>query len=209
MKIKYFDKVSSTHTKLQDYINQYGYTKPLCFVTNEQTNGIGSRNNKWENQKGNLFFSFVVDKKLLPKDLQIQSSSIYFSFILKEILSSLGSNVFIKWPNDFYIDDKKIGGTITTLKNDLLYCGIGLNLIKVSNCFGHLDIVIGNIDDFLNEYFKALEIYPSWKQIISKFEIEYYQTNVAFKANNISLKNSVLQKDGSLLINGKKVFSLR
>ena len=34
----------------------------------------------------------------------------------------------IKWPNDFYIDDKKIGGTITNLSGKYVYCGIGTNL---------------------------------------------------------------------------------
>ena len=77
----------------------------------------------------------------------------------------------------------------------------------VSNEFGYLDIEL-EIDEILNHYFQVLEEYPSWKQIISKFEIEFYQQN-GFKTNNILLNNTVLQSDGSLLINGKRVFSLR
>ena len=60
--------------------------------------------------------------------LPIQSSSIYFSFILNEIISNQGSSIWLKWPNDFYVDDKKIGGTITNFSNNCYYCGIGLNL---------------------------------------------------------------------------------
>jgi BirA family biotin operon repressor/biotin-[acetyl-CoA-carboxylase] ligase len=210
MQIKYFKQLTSTQIKLQEYIKKNKYTKPICFVTQNQTNGIGSRNNKWICKKGNLFFSFVLDKKLLPQDLPLQSSSIYFSFILKDILSSLGSRIFLKWPNDFYIGDKKIGGTITKINDNLIFCGIGLNLRYVSSEFGYLDIKI-KIDEILKQYFNTLNNCPSWKQIISIFEIEFYKTNSFFSANNdsVSLKDAILLEDGSLKINKQKVFSLR
>jgi len=37
--------------------------------------------------EGNLFLSFVVDINSLPSDLPIASASIYFSYIIKEVLS--------------------------------------------------------------------------------------------------------------------------
>jgi len=138
--------------------------------------------------------------------LPIQSGSIYFSYILKDLLSSLNSKIYLKWPNDFYIDDKKVGGTITELNNGLLYCGIGLNVVSVNDSFGTLDIKIVNINEFLNNYFKALENYPSWKKIISKFKIEFHDKD--YFCNKL-FKDAVLQNDGSLIINKKKVFSLR
>jgi len=143
--------------------------------------------------------------------LALQSASIYFSYILKDILQSAGSTVWLKWPNDFYIKDKKIGGTITTITSDLILCGIGLNLVNTNEKFGVLDIKI-NIDKILTQYFQAIKKYPTWKQIFSKFEIEFYEGN-SFKVNidneKILLKDTKLQKDGSLLVDGKKVFSLR
>ena len=202
-----FETLLSTQVHLQEYIKKNTYSKPICFITTNQTCGKGSRDNQWIGKDGNLFFSFVLKSSLLPQDLPYQSTSIYFSYILKDILVKYGSKVCFKWPNDFYIQDKKIGGTITKINNDLIYCGIGLNLFFVSNEFGYLDIDI-DINEMLNHYFQVLEKYSSWKQIISKFEIEFYQQN-GFKTNNILLNNTVLQSDGSLLINGKKVFSLR
>ena len=152
-----------------------------------------------------------MDKKLLHQDLPFQSSSIYFSFILKDILSSLGSRVFLKWPNDFYIGDKKIGGTITKINNNLIFCGIGLNLRYVSFKFGYLDIKI-KIDEILKQYFNTLNNCPSWKQIISEFKIEFESSKKYFthiKNKKISLKRAFLEDDGSLVIDGDKVFSLR
>lgn len=208
MKILKFKSLPSTHLYIKEYISKYGYKEPLSIITQEQKNGIGSRDNIWEGKKGNLFFSFVIDKKLLPNDLPVQSSSIYFSFILKDVLRDMGSKTWIKWPNDFYCYDKKIGGTITNVTNNLLYCGIGLNLLETKKEFGYLDIDV-NIDILLELYFQKLERYPSWKQIISKYEIEFYQNYDCLINKNILLKDAILQKDGSLLIDDKKVFSLR
>lgn len=211
MKIINLTKVDSTHSYLKELVKQEGYSYPLCITTSLQTNGIGSRGNSWEGKEGNLFFSFVMKKDDLPSDLQIQSASIYFSYILKEVLSSKGSDIWLKWPNDFYIDNKKIGGTITTATNDLVYCGIGLNLIDVDEAFGKLDIKI-DLNEILDIYFKTLEKDISWKQIFSDFKIEF-QRSRKFKATldnrKISLEKATLNDDGSIQIDDKKVFSLR
>ena len=123
----FLESVDSTHKYLKEYINKNGYESPVAVVSYHQTRGIGSRNNSWVGFKGNLFFSFVLKRCDLPLDLPLSSASIYFSWLLKDILKKNGSKVWIKWPNDFYLGDKKIGGTITNLKGNLFYCGIGLN----------------------------------------------------------------------------------
>lgn len=211
MKIIRLDKVDSTHTYLKNYIQDNGYTQALCVVTDLQTAGIGSRGNSWSGKKGNLFFSFVLDKNKLPEDLPMQSASIYFSFLLKKVLKNNGSKVWLKWPNDFYIDEKKIGGTITNISSNLIYCGIGLNLLSVSEEFGKLDITI-DTQSVLEEYFFYLEKKNSWKQIFSDFKIEF-ENSRKFRATidnkKVSLEKAILNEDGSLELNNKKVFSLR
>ena len=211
MEIIRLNEVDSTQTFLKNHVLEFGYKKPLCMVTDFQTAGIGSRGNSWIGKKGNLFFSFVLHKSLLPEDLPMQSASIYFTYILKIVLKNNGSNVWIKWPNDFYIKDSKIGGTITTLTKDLLYCGIGINLQEVSQEYGVLDIEIDQ-NIVLNEYFREIEKVISLKQIFSLFKVEFensrnYKTTVDNR--KISLKNAILNDDGSIHIENKKVFSLR
>jgi len=211
MEIRYLQSVDSTQTYLKNYIKENGYSGNLCFATQEQTAGLGSRGNSWIGTKGNLFFSFVIRKEDLPKDLQIQSASIYFSYILKIILKDLGSKVWLKWPNDFYIDNYKIGGTITSISNNLVYCGIGLNLIKVDNEFLNLDIKI-DIKELFKLYFKNIEKKILWEDILKEYVIEFSRSKSLYTTINnekISLINAELNNDGSININNKKVFSLR
>ncbi|MFX4277493.1 biotin--[acetyl-CoA-carboxylase] ligase [Aliarcobacter butzleri] len=211
MKIIRLDEVDSTHKYLKEFILKNEYTSPLCIVTDLQTQGIGSRGNSWIGKKGNLFFSFALDINSLPKDLPLQSTSIYFTYILKNILKNLGSQVWIKWPNDFYIENKKIGGTITSMSKNLIFCGIGLNLLDVEKEYEKLDIKI-DVDEVLKNYFFEIEKKISWKQIFSDFKIEFekskkFQTTI--DNQKISLESAILNDDGSIQINNKKVFSLR
>lgn len=211
MKIIRLNEVNSTHIYLKEYIQTNGYVEPLCIVTDYQTNGIGSRGNSWTGKKGNLFFSFVISIYELPEDLPLQTISIYVSYILKSILKNLASNVWIKWPNDFYINNKKIGGTITNMSKNLVYCGIGLNLLEVEEDFGKLDIKV-DVDNLLQNYFLELEKKISWKQIFSDFKIEFqlskkFQTTI--DNQKVSLEHAILNEDGSIQVNNKKVFSLR
>ena len=211
MDLYYLNHIDSTQTYLKQYLNEHPNSKNICFYTNEQTNGIGSRENSWTGKKGNLFFSFAVDKNDLPSDLPIQSASIYFSFLLKQCLEKNGSKVWLKWPNDFYINDKKIGGTITHLNGDRLLCGIGLNLIQTDLQYGFLDIQI-NAQKCLHEYLRVVEEKKSWKEIFSLYKIEFHKSmehKTTIQGEKTTLQEAVLLDDGSIIINNKRVYSSR
>jgi len=211
LQIIYLDTVDSTQKYLKEKILTKELCAPVSVCADMQTDGIGSRNNVWISQKGNLFFSFAVAKESLPKDLKIESASIYFSYLLKEVLVESGSKVWIKWPNDFYIEDKKIGGVITSLVNDTLVCGIGINLKKSPKHHSTLDIIIQR-GDLLKNYFQNIEKKVLWKQVFSKYKLEFHQNRDIFTHLNdrkISLKDVEINDDGSLEINGERIYSLR
>ena len=211
MQILFLDSIDSTQKYLKELIKNQKVKPPYAVVAKIQTDGIGSRNNSWTALEGNLFLSFAISLSSLPKDLKIESSSIYFSYILKEILEEFGSKVWIKWPNDFYIDDKKIGGMITNIIKDKLICGVGINILHAPEDFSKLDIEI-SIDELLNKYFKSIKNNISWKQVFSKYKLEFQRNQNFFTHKNnlsISLKDAALQNDGSIVINDERIYSLR
>jgi len=108
-----------------------------------QTNGRGQKGNKWISESGkNLTFSIIY----FPKS-EITPLS---QFILNQIVS-LGiieflnfylesKRVKIKWPNDIYVDNKKIAGILienqiygNKIKSSIIGIGININQIKFSN----------------------------------------------------------------------------
>ena len=115
-----------------------------CYWALEQTAGIGQRGNHWEAAPGkNLTFSLVLHPTFLPADRQFkltQALSLALVDFLKGLSGFSGLNglngskgLKIKWPNDIYVGNKKICGTLvsTHLSTSHLssaVCGIGLNV---------------------------------------------------------------------------------
>ncbi|MEA2111873.1 MAG: biotin--[acetyl-CoA-carboxylase] ligase [Campylobacterota bacterium] len=211
MKILWLNEVDSTQTYLLEALKSNDLKVPIAVVAKRQNCGKGSRENEWIGLDGNLFVSFAISKSSLPNDLRLESTSIYLSMILKELLFQLGSKAWLKWPNDFYIDNKKVGGTITNVYKNCIVCGIGLNIKVAPQGSSVLDINV-EIGKLLNQYFNFVKSCQSWKQIFSKFELEFDKSRKYFthiENEKVSLVNVTLQDDGSIEYDGKKVYSLR
>ncbi|MBN2768759.1 MAG: biotin--[acetyl-CoA-carboxylase] ligase [Campylobacterales bacterium] len=212
MEILSFDSLESTQNYLIDAVTKGELKPPIAVIAKEQSSGVGSRDNEWIGVVGNLFFSFALALETLPKDLKIESASLYFSFIMKELLSRYRDDIYMKWPNDIYIHNQKIGGTITKKIEKNLICGIGINIIKSPNStYGCLEVAIDPLN-ILQEYIKELKKMPSWKQIFIKYQIEFEKyKNSYVHINNYqkSLSSAQLCEDGSIIINKKRMYSLR
>ncbi|MFV0482094.1 MAG: biotin--[acetyl-CoA-carboxylase] ligase [Campylobacteraceae bacterium] len=211
MEIRLIDEIPSTHNFLTNAVRNGDITTPLAIYAKKQTAGVGSRGNDWIGQEGNLFLTFCIEFESLPKDLPSASTSIYFSTLMLEILKTHGSLAWLKWPNDFYVGDKKIGGLITTKINDFMVVSIGVNLIQTSNKFCVLDINI-TATDLVNEFIPSLKNFPSWKHIFSKYKLEFHLSQNFFAhvdGKKVHLSKALLCDDGSIEIEKKKVYSLR
>lgn len=212
MEIVWFDTIDSTQRYVIEGLKNHTLVSPVCVGATLQTHGIGSRGNHWIGQEGNLFISLALKREALPHDLPLESSSIYFAMILKELLMELGSQIWLKWPNDFYLEDQKVGGVITAVVGKSLVCGMGLNLQHAVENFGVSDISMMP-QTLTSLYLNRLEKYPSWKQIFSKFEIEFERSK-SFSTHSImntmiNLQDAILLPDGSLECNRQRIFSLR
>jgi len=211
LQIRYLDSVDSTQKYLKELLLKSKINPPYAVVSNRQTNGIGSRDNSWSGMDGNLFLSFTIHLDELPDDLKLESSSIYFSYILQQTLFEYGSKVWLKWPNDFYINDLKLGGMITNIVDNCLICGVGLNLVNSPDGFTTLDVKISR-EELLQMYFTNIEKKVSWKQVFSKYKLEFYRNQKFFTHKNslrISLGEAKLQSDGSIIVNNERIYSLR
>jgi BirA family biotin operon repressor/biotin-[acetyl-CoA-carboxylase] ligase len=209
--IYWFDTIESTHQYLISKLRDGTLFAPCGVGALEQSAGIGSRGNQWLGFEGNLFFSFCVEEKHLPKDLPLASVSIYFSSLMKNVLEERGSKIWLKWPNDFYRDDQKIGGMITTKIAENIVGSIGLNIRYAPENFGVLDIDVTPqmLAEFLTQ---EIEKKISWKKVFSKYKIEFDKNRkFSFHLDGklVSLSAAILCDDGSIELENKKVYSLR
>ncbi len=211
MEIIYYKELVSTHKFLLKKLKSNKINNPIMIIADEQSGGIGTYNREWKSYKGNLFLSFSDSIDSLPLDLPLQSISIYFAYLLKEVLAKKGSKVWIKWPNDFYIDDKKIGGVLSQIVGKRYICSIGLNLKVAPKGFKIIDINIDR-DEIIYLFNEALKKVFTWKSIFSKYQIEFIKSKdfvASIDGRKVPLKGAYLQADGSIIINNKKVYSQR
>jgi BirA family biotin operon repressor/biotin-[acetyl-CoA-carboxylase] ligase len=205
----YFKEVESTHSLLIEKLQNRELTSPVALWSEKQTSGIGSRTSSWIGEDGNIFLSFSIPKNRLPEDLPIHSASIYFSWLLLKVLREKGSRVWLKWPNDFYLD-RKIGGTITTLKGDSFIVGIGLNSSS-SRDFQSLDIDVDN-SEVVEKYLKSIEKDVSWRDVFGEYSQEFYKSadySVHSGEKKLPLKDASLYGDGSIKVNGERIYNSR
>ncbi len=211
MDIHWFESLDSTQRFLVDAIKTSHFSPPVIVGASFQSQGRGSRGNTWISKEGNLFMSIALLRSSLPIDLKLESTSIYLSFLMKTLLRSYGSRVWLKWPNDFYLEDKKVGGVVTHVSGETLICGIGINLVSAPENFAYLDVRIDPYD-LAKEYGRLFEQLPSWKHIFSNYKIEFENSREFFTHSDnekIALKEAVLCEDGSLLCEGQRIYSLR
>jgi BirA family biotin operon repressor/biotin-[acetyl-CoA-carboxylase] ligase len=128
-------KLKSTNISLARMLKRADLEEGYLVYTDEQTGGVGQRNTFWESQpRKNLLFSFVIR----PKKLELQKQfylSIIVSLALVDLLKKHlpSSEVKIKWPNDIFIDDRKIAGVlienaIQGSRFEWVIIGVGLNV---------------------------------------------------------------------------------
>jgi BirA family biotin operon repressor/biotin-[acetyl-CoA-carboxylase] ligase len=211
LEILSFKTLPSTQKYLLEQLEEGNLIAPVAVISLEQNAGIGSRDNSWSGGEGNFFASIAVALDDLPKDLPLESASIYFSFIMKQTLETLGEDIWLKWPNDFFLNDEKIGGTITKKFKNTVVCGMGINLKNSQNGYRALECDI-SAQNLLTMYLEKMEKFPTWKQVFREYEIEFELSrkfSVHIENDKKSLSDATLCEDGSLIIEGKRVFSLR
>lgn len=127
--IEWIDSCDSTNTLMKSRGEAVAHGHVIA--TRTQTAGRGQRGNSWEAEPGkNLTFSQMLRTDGMDAERQYELSMLTALAILNVLERHLGrdARLSIKWPNDIYAADRKLGGI----------------LIEGSVCAGCLDhIVLG------------------------------------------------------------------
>lgn len=135
------DEVDSTNNYMRRILKEHPEESSLrdgsLIIADYQTSGRGQMGNGWHSDKGkNLLFSMLISPKELPANEQFVISRMA-SIAIKNMLDQFASDIRIKWPNDIYMEDKKIAGML--IENDVQgknilhsIIGIGLNINQES-----------------------------------------------------------------------------
>ncbi len=126
-KVVYQEVVESTNDEARKEITSGKATSGNLYLAEFQTSGRGRGGNRWVCPEGEgLLFSLVVDPDVDPALWYRMSLAVGLAIV--DVLRVFGLEAMLKWPNDIYINDKKLGGILIEKVNDLLIVGVGLNV---------------------------------------------------------------------------------
>ena len=139
--IQTMESTTSTNDLAKLYANQNS-TTPAIFISEEQTAGRGRLGRKFVSpSKTGLYISLCLFPTIALEDLSLITCATAVACV--ETLEELtGKSLNIKWVNDLFYQDKKVGGILTEVISDFesqqvqsLIVGMGINLIDSPQSF--------------------------------------------------------------------------
>lgn len=126
-KVVYQRQVESTNDVAKKAVNAGLASSGSIYLAEFQSAGRGRGGNRWVCPEGEgLLFSLVVEPDV--DVLFWNRMSLAVGLALVNTIKDFGLNVTMKWPNDIYLGDKKLGGILIEKVNDFLIVGVGLNV---------------------------------------------------------------------------------
>ena len=175
-KIEVYDSVESTQTIAKQGLVDNQHT--MLILSDEQTKGRGRFNRNWSSSKGKgLWMSVVlrpnVSFAMIPK------FNLFIALGIRDAIQAFSKDkVEIKWPNDIYINDKKVCGFLTEMVAnadavEAIICGIGINLNHQEEDFS--DIIRHRATSIRLHYSEEINRYQFLKRLIEEIEKRYHQ----------------------------------
>lgn len=169
-------EIDSTNAYLRSYTPGEG--EKMTVVTAEfQTAGKGQGKNTWESNHGeNLLFSILTHPVNVPANKQF-ILSMAIALAIKDALHMYIGDVEIKWPNDIYWHNHKLGGVLIEcslsagmVRNCIMGVGLDVNqrsfenltknpisIFQITNREVDRDVLLHSILDDLEHYLHLIE----------------------------------------------------
>ncbi|MFA6216776.1 MAG: biotin--[acetyl-CoA-carboxylase] ligase [Candidatus Omnitrophota bacterium] len=131
-KVYYFDDTAST-MDVAMRLGMEGAAEGTLVVAETQAKGKGRLGRSWISpQYKGIYVSLVLRPDIAPNTCPVLTLLTAVS-ICEAIKTAVGIDVQIKWPNDIFIQNKKLGGILTELNAEMdvtsfIVIGIGINV---------------------------------------------------------------------------------
>ncbi|TWP29138.1 biotin--[acetyl-CoA-carboxylase] ligase [Apibacter muscae] len=165
MPLDYLLHTSSTNVFLKDNLDNYKVNFSGVYTFN-QTKGKGVNGSSWQCEANkNIALSFCLNHKTMSNPIDL---SLWVAVVMRDwVMDILENNdVYIKWPNDIVVNEKKICGILIEKHKEYYIIGIGLN-VKQTN-FNNLYTATSL---FKENNLKDYNLHQLVDQLINSFKI--------------------------------------
>lgn len=129
--IVYRDSIGSTQALARTFADD-GLQDGLVVVAESQSAGRGRLGRPWVSDRGGLWFTVALKPTASPDFIQVFSYMASLS-VRESIGPLVGANAWLKWPNDVFVQAKKVCGVLAEIAatvDEIRYVllGIGVNV---------------------------------------------------------------------------------
>ena len=128
---RYFENTGSTMDRARELAVK-GAGGGTVITAEKQSAGRGRNGRTWISRQGGLFFTILDRPRLAVADYTLFSLVLQIA-VVRTVSAVCGKEAYLRWPNDVYINQRKIAGIITEIsgEGDLISWisgGIGVNV---------------------------------------------------------------------------------
>lgn len=130
----YFHKtLNSTNKKAEQLIRTEAASGNFLVICEQQTGGIGRNDNYWFSPAGGIWMTAALYALPYRSGFTLFAGMCILKALNEYLHEELNlpepQDLLIKWPNDIYWQDRKVGGLLTSYQENTKYhlVGIGLN----------------------------------------------------------------------------------
>lgn len=122
-----FARLGSTQRTALALLEQGQLAPPALVTASRQTAGHGQRDNRWWSDGGTLCASFVLP--VVP-DMPAGQVPLRAGLAVAELVAAHlpGAQVQVKWPNDIFLEGRKVAGLLCARRGAVDVIGLGLNV---------------------------------------------------------------------------------
>lgn len=194
-KTLFFTECQSTNLEARKAAESNQYD---LIVANSQHKGRGRRDRSFVSRQGGIYMTYILKPDLPPKHSML--INLAAGLAVFDTLKNLGFEPYLKYPNDIYIDGKKVCGILTETLADadtLVWAVTGIGVNVNNQIDDELKDIATSLVDIKNKHFVRTQII---QEIIKNFD--YYLTQDVVmhykeKCAMIGTEVTVINDDGT------------
>ena len=222
--VVYHEAIPSTNTLAKE-LAAHGAPEGTLVLTDEQTRGRGRGGKVWLSPAGaNLSFSIVLRPRVMVSQVFVFTMGLALA-ASDAVKKTTGLRPLIKWPNDLYVEGKKMAGILTEFsvrkrEVESVILGLGLNvnwsprkdesmLYPATSVFAQtgkeasrIELLVETLKSYEKDYERVLagrieDIYKRWNDLSM---IKGREVTVDLGHKTVRGRATDIDKDGALVI---------
>lgn len=171
---KLFDMIDSTNSYMLTYLDTFH--KGSCILAETQSKGVGRGGTSWISPFGSqilLSMYWEFNRSITGLSLAVGLSTV-------KVLEQMGiKGLGLKWPNDIYVNHKKLAGILIESKSTpnngfKVVVGTGINVVTSNSLSNHKDISAITLDQVFDGKISrnelAVNLINEYRKLFSFFE---------------------------------------